>query len=97
DDLQNFIQGGYWEFMCSDTAMSGLPHVALRNQMKCGDRIAIKKMLGYGATKMHILALGILRGTPDPHTGRVGVNWKIDGLARPVPLGGCVPAINGPY
>jgi hypothetical protein len=69
--------------------------------MSAGDRVAIKSMLGRGATEIQIKALGIVRGignskdadAEDDAVRRVYIRWLLTGLDRRVPLIGAAGAL----
>lgn len=69
--------------------------VALRDQIKPGDRIAIKKMLGKGSTEIEIRALGVVTEL-DFDDKKVYVDWLVKDLKRKVASGGAFKSIHGP-
>jgi len=66
------------------------------SQIKKGDRIAVKRMLGRGAREIEIRALGLVTDV-DKDEWRVYVNWLLVDLKRRVPLHGCGGSIHGPF
>lgn len=67
-----------------------------REQIKAGDRIAIKRMMGKGSSDIRITALGVVTEV-DPDDKRVYVNWIADDLDRVVESRGCFQSIHGPF
>lgn len=95
DDLYpTFIDRGYWEMGYHDK--DKLDYAELRSKMQEGDRIAIKSMLGQGASNIKIRAIGIIKEV-DGDEGRVYVRWILKGLRREVQSKGCYGTIHGPY
>ena len=89
---EEFVARGFWKLFHSDEDEPG--YAALRDQIKPGDRIAIKRMRGRGNRGIVITTLGIV-------TGRVGkrvkVNWVARKLDRVVASKGCFGSIHGPF
>lgn len=73
-----FIAGGYWEMGYKDRDKP--EYADLRDQMKPGDRIAIKARGGRGKSYLIIKAIGIIQAV-DPYSKRVYVDWKLTNLA----------------
>ena len=88
----DFFRRGYWEMGWSDDEQPGFANQ--RDSMKPGDRIAIKRMNGQGATTITILALGVVK---EVFQGRVYVDWKVTDMEREVESRGCFKTIHGPY
>lgn len=76
-----FTLHGYWEMGWSDQQQPDFAD--LRNQMRPGDRIAIKARGGRGKTYIIIKAIGVVTAL-DPEKERVYVDWKLSGLQRHV-------------
>ncbi len=93
DQARAFYRRGYWELGWSDEQQPQM--ASLRDQMKAGDRIAIKSMRGQGSSTITIKGLGIIKELDE--NGRVYVNWIIKDLNREVPAHGCFASIHGPY
>jgi len=105
DVLPQFIKRGYW--YCWDANKfndddSGIGN-SIKNQqerfekVKTGDRIAVKRMLGKGASEMAILAIGIVKDV-DITEWRIYVDWIVSEINnRHVPLKGCAASIHGPF
>jgi len=105
DVLPQFITRGYW--YCWDANQfenegSGVGN-SIKNQqdrfelVKQGDRIAVKRLLGKGASKMAILTIGIVKDV-DLREWRIYVDWVVTGIeGRHVPLKGCAASIHGPF
>ena len=96
DMLPSFLAGGYWYLGYTSEQDKG--QNALRDRMVVGDRIAVKRMLGQGATKIEIRAIGVIKHV-DVEDGykRIYVNWVLSDLARQVPARGCFASVHGPY
>jgi hypothetical protein len=94
DMFEKFIDRGYWQMGYSDSEKPD--YAALRAQIKEGDRIAIKSMLGQGSPEIKIRAIGIVREV-DGEDGRVYTEWVLRALNRKVPSKGCYGTIHGPY
>lgn len=94
DQSEVFIRRGYWLLGWSDDQQPA--QAARRDQIQAGDRIAIKRMLGQGATDIEIRALGVITEI-DPDDKRVYVRWAVSDLDRRVPARGCFQSIHGPF
>ncbi len=94
DQSEIFIRRGYWFLGWSEEDQPA--QAALRDQIKPGDRIAIKRMLGRGSQNIEIRALGTVWEI-DPEDKRVYIHWAVSGLQRPVPSKGCFASIHGPF
>ena len=71
DKAEAFYLRGYWEMGYDDEDQ---PHQAKRrNQVKIGDRIALKSMNGHGATTITIRAIGIVKDIADK---KIYIDWK---------------------
>lgn len=105
DVLPQFIKRGYWycwdanQFNSEDSGIGN----SIKNQqerfkqVKAGDRIAVKRLLGTGASDMSILAIGVVKDV-DAKEWRIYVDWvMIDIEDRYVPLKGCAASIHGPF
>jgi hypothetical protein len=93
DQKDAFVRRGYWELGWADADQPA--QAARRDQIAPGDRIAIKKMLGQGATDIEIRALGVVREVDEAK--RVYVDWLVPSLQRQVPIKGCMQSIHGPF
>lgn len=74
----------------------------LINQICVGDRLAIKKMMGRGATQVMIRAVGIVTDIEEMNMNgkqikRFHMNWVLPSLNRLVPAKGAFKTIQGPY
>lgn len=105
DVLQQFIRRGYWYcWDIGDTpdsdSTSGNSVTTQRErfrEIKRGDRIAVKKMLGRGASEMEVRAIGIVKDV-DHKEWRVYVKWlTTKSFSRIVPLKGCTASVHGPF
>jgi hypothetical protein len=94
DQSDKFIRRGYWFLGWEDKEQPA--QAKRRDQMRPGDRIAIKRMLGQGSPSIGIHALGVIREI-DEEDDRVYVDWFVKGLEREVPGNGCFASIHGPF
>ena len=92
DQAAAFFLRGYWEMGYEDGEKPIL--TKRRNQIKIGDRIAIKSMDGYGANTITIKAIGIVK---DIAAQKIFIDWKITDLNRTVSSHGAFATIHGPY
>lgn len=105
DVLPKFIKRGYWycwdihKFDSEDSRIGN----SIKNQqerfaqVKQGDRIAVKRLLGKGSAEMAILAIGKVKDI-DISEWRIYVDWILyDIKDRNVPLKGCAASIHGPF
>ena len=105
DVLPQFIKRGYWycwDINQFDKDDSGIGN-SIKNQqerfknIKEGDRIAVKRLLGKGASYMAILAIGLVKDV-DIKEWRIYVDWVLTDIKdRHVNLKGCVASIHGPF
>jgi len=94
DQSEIFIRRGYWFLGWDDKDQPA--QAKLRDQIKAGDRIAIKRMLGQGSPNIAIRALGVVKEIDDEDK-RVYVDWFVKGLEREVPSRGAYKSIHGPF
>jgi hypothetical protein len=95
DQYEAFIRRGYWD--CWGPGDKTPPEVKSRfAQIEIGDRIAVKRLLGRGATEIEIRAIGIVIDV-DRDDWCVYVKWVLTDLTRKVPLHGCAGSIHGPF
>jgi len=94
DQSEKFVLRGYWFLGWDDNEQPA--QAGLRDQMKPGDRIAIRRMLGRGSPNIAIRALGAVKEI-DQDDKRVYVDWFVKGLEREVPSKGAYDSIHGPY
>lgn len=94
DQSDTFVRRGYWFLGWSDAEQPD--QAAARDQIKPGDRIAIKRMLGRGSREIEIRALGVVKEI-DPDDKRIYVHWAAQDLGRRVPAKGCFASIHGPF
>ena len=59
DQAGAFFSRGYWVLGWSDKQQPGM--AALRNEMKSGDRIAVKAMRGQGSPTITVRGIGIIK------------------------------------
>ena len=94
DQSEIFIRRGYWYLGWRDDEQPA--QAVLRDQIRPGDRIAIKRMLGKGSPNIEIRALGTVKEI-DTTDKRVYVHWAVAGMQRQVPAKGCFASIHGPF
>jgi hypothetical protein len=94
DQSEKFIRRGYWFLGWDDNKQP--QQAARRDQIQRGDRIAIKRMLGRGASSIEIRALGVVKEI-DADDKRVYIHWATSEMNREVPAHGCLQSIHGPY
>jgi len=94
DQTDKFVRRGYWFLGWRDDEKPELAR--LRDQIKPGDRIAIKQMLGQGSPNIRVKAIGIVKEI-DVEDKRVYVNWLVQNTSRDVPSKGCYGSIHGPF
>ena len=87
-----FYRRGYWEMGYADKEKPDF--ASIRDDIRPGDRIAIKSMEGQGASTILIHALGIVKEVAE---GRVYINWLVTRLNRHVDAHGCLSTIRGPF
>ncbi len=93
DQYPDFIESGRWETGSDKKTRDCLPCL---EQMRKGDRIAIKKMLGQGSSQIQIRAIGIIK-LVDTHRGIVYVDWIRKGMKRKVDSSNAFSTLHGPY
>jgi hypothetical protein len=93
DQMEVFIRRGYWILGWNDADQPA--QAKLRDQIKPGDRIAIKRMLGHGSSNIEIRAIGVVSEV-DPDDKRVYVHWLVKDLSRLLPSRGFYKSIHGP-
>lgn len=91
-----FVENSYWMLGWSENDQPA--QFAKGEKIKVGDRIAIKRMKGQGATDIRILHIGIVKGVVY-HGNYVMciVDWIATNLDRSVKAHGCFQSIHGPY
>lgn len=94
DPTDIFIRRGYWSLGWTDKEQPD--QAKLRDEMKAGDRIAIKRMMGKRSENIQIRGLGIVQEI-DHEDSRIYIQWVITTLHRKVSANGCVSAIHGPF
>jgi hypothetical protein len=93
DMTDAFVKHGFW---FADAVGAQEPAASIRP----GDRIAIKRMLGQGATEVAIKALGVVEEVGDYEAlnfRMIYVTWISLREERRVPFRGWGAAIHGPY
>jgi hypothetical protein len=94
DQSDKFIRRGYWFLGWSETEQPA--RAKRRDQIRSGDRIAIKRMLGQGSPNIEIRALGVVREIDDEDK-RVYIDWLVRDVNREVAARGCFQPIHGPF
>ncbi|WP_248324052.1 MULTISPECIES: hypothetical protein [unclassified Caballeronia] len=94
DQSEVFIRRGYWFMGWADEEQPS--QASLRDEIREGDRIAIKRMLGQGSKEIEIRALGVVKEV-DSKDKRVYVHWAAKDLNRRVAAKGCFASIHGPF
>ena len=94
DQFPKFLRRGYWKLGWKEA--DAPDQAKRRDQIRAGDRIAIKRMMGQGATTILITALGVVTEVDDEDK-RVYVNWLANDLERVVESRGCFQSIHGPF
>jgi hypothetical protein len=94
DQFETFFRRGYWFMGWDDDKQPVMAE--RRNQIRPGDRIAIKKMLGQGSSDIEIRAIGVVTEI-DQEEKRVYVRWAARDLDREVPGNGCFATVHGPF
>lgn len=94
DQSEKFIRRGYWFLGWSDDEQPAQAN--LRDQMRPGDRIAIKRMLGQWSPNIAVRARGVIKEI-DEDDKRVYVDWFVKRLEREVPSKGAYKSVHGPY
>ena len=92
DQFEVFIREGYWRLGWDDDEQPD--QAARRNQIRPGDRIAIKKISTH--PDIEIRAVGVVKKI-DPTNDRVHVRWVASDLHHQVFSRGCYKSIHGPY
>ncbi len=97
DQLDTFLKRGYW-YCWEPTPGTTIPPLVKKRflQIVCGDRIAVKKMLGKGSRYVEIRAIGIVTDV-DPTEWRVYVDWLVEESSHKVPINGYTASLHGPY
>lgn len=96
DQYSNFIRRGFWQLGWGPKDDQYAPIIKQMEQIRPGDRIAIKKRLGQGSSEIQIRAIGVIKDV-DFTRGIVYVDWKLTGMKRKVHSRGCYATLHGPY
>jgi len=95
DHYKEFIKKGIWR---SGWGSDRELYMSTLEQIRPGDRIAIKKGLGQGNPRIQIRAIGIVKAVDlDEEFCTVYVDWLRTGMSRKVDSKGCYKTIHGPY
>ena len=94
---KKFVDGGYW--MLGWEEQDQPSQYKLAEQMKPGDRIAIKRMKGKGQTGIKIFHLGIIKGVIlEANKVICTVDWVATDLQRDIADSkGCFKSIHGSF
>ncbi len=93
---KEFIEKGIWMLGWEKNQQEEQYKKALK--IEAGDRIAIKRMKGKGATDIRILHIGIVKGViEDVNKVICTVDWIVTNLERDLESHGCFKSIHGPY
>ncbi|MHB9148246.1 MAG: hypothetical protein ACYC2U_07740 [Candidatus Amoebophilus sp.] len=90
----NYVTDGYWKLN-----MDGLKDDRILNrfqQMRTGDRIALKSNMGKDNGGIKIKAIGIVTDINQTER-RIAVNWILKDMDRVIPVNGCLARLHGPY
>ena len=85
DQSEKFIRRGYWFLGWGDDEQPS--QARLPDQIRPGDRLAIKRTLGQGSPNIAVRALGAQE--IDQADKRIYVKWFVKGLERGGPAKGC--------
>jgi predicted HNH restriction endonuclease len=94
DQFEVFIREGYWLLGWDDDDQP--IQTSRRDQIRPGDRIAIKKRSAGNKSKIEIRAIGLVTRI-DPKSHQVYVRWVVSDLHHEVPSRGCFASIHGPF
>ncbi len=94
DQADMFIRRGYWHLGLRDESRP--LQAKLRDKIKPGDGIAIKKMLGQGSPYSVIRALGVVKEV-DKQDKKIYINWLELKKGKEIPSGIAGKSINGPF
>ena len=89
-----FVAKGIWMLGWED---GNQPEKA--SQIACGDRIAIKRLLGKGQAGIRIMHIGVVKGVIlDTNKVICTVDWVVTNLNRVINESkGCFKSVHGPY
>lgn len=93
DQAPTFIKRGIWYLGYDDDKAPD--QAARRDQIREGDRIAIKRMMGQGASTIRVTAVGIVKDVDQDSC--VFVDWVLTELDRVVDGHGCFKSVHGPF
>ncbi len=93
---QFFVENGYWMLGWDEEEQP--EQFKTGEKIQVGDRIAIKRMKGKGASDIRILHIGIVKGViAEANKVICVVDWVAKDLDRSVESRGCFKSIHGPY
>lgn len=93
DQHDEFVRDGIWYLGWDDSDQPA--QAAKRDQIRPGDFIAIKRMLGRGSGDIEIRSVGKVMSIDPDKT--VHVEWFAPNVQRRVPSRGCYASIHGPF
>lgn len=95
DQYAEFIAKGIWR---SGWNSQDDEYAPILETARVGDRIAIKKGLGQGTSKIRIRAIGIITSiSHEEENWTFYVRWIMVDMNRRIPSRGCYKTIHGPY
>jgi hypothetical protein len=101
DKYDEFILRSYWYLGWTEEDSENRnvnTYINRAKQMKCGDRIAIKQLLGQGQSEIMIRAIGIIKDVDIKDENIIAyVKWLVKDIDRNVPIKGCVGSVYGPF
>lgn len=94
--IKTFLRRGYWQLGKVSKPKRDVLYLERFAQIKPGDRIAIKSLVGKGTGKITVKSVGIIKDV-ESECRRVYVDWLLPDVSRQADLHGCMDGINGPY
>jgi len=93
---KTFVDRGYWQLGTNSKVRADTLYMERFNQIRVGDRIALKSLAGKGTALIKIHAIGIVKDVAVDER-RVYIDWVRTELNRHLALNGCMDAISTPY
>lgn len=93
----DFVENGFWALGYSKDGDE--TQYKLAQEIKKGDRIAIKRRMGQGSSDIKIFHIGIVTGVVQDFSSQVvcTVNWIVKNKDLEVESKGCYKTVHGPY